>query len=407
MQMLHCPNCGKLTGFKRSLGFGTFFMVLLTAGLWLLVIPLYPARCITCGLTRHAAVFHNFNVWYRSLSPAARAFVVIAPLVLLFGLGIFNALSNPSQPNPPTTFTANNALDSNAENDVPISNAPPNDEDKVISIDAASLLSAYQTDEKTAIAQFENRKVAVTGVLTGVFIPSIDVSMRVAASGGTADAFVTMGGPSPASAEETLLLPGITAYSEASSLFGQQSMNAITDQLNVGETVTLVCTCKDALRVSDLAISRYNGTVDYSVTLEDCTLQNNSQPESPNPGPAQIQSSQEAAAPGSTPTPEDAAPAPVAEQPAEEQNQNSETQSRSSISARSHPECDWTDPDPKHQDSRWSDSRRGGGDPGAANLSNHGCQTRLLLPASQCFLRRWEGFVYPTVLTPGGERACV
>ena len=31
--MLVCPNCAKLTGFKRALGIGTFFMVLLTCGL--------------------------------------------------------------------------------------------------------------------------------------------------------------------------------------------------------------------------------------------------------------------------------------------------------------------------------------------------------------------------------------
>ena len=62
MQMIQCPNCGKLTGFKRDLGFGTFFMVLLTCGLWLLVIPFYPARCITCGLTRGSAFTHNFGL---------------------------------------------------------------------------------------------------------------------------------------------------------------------------------------------------------------------------------------------------------------------------------------------------------------------------------------------------------
>jgi hypothetical protein len=52
MQMVHCTNCDQLTGFKRSLGFGTFFAVLLTAGFWLLVIPFYPVRCIKCGHTR-------------------------------------------------------------------------------------------------------------------------------------------------------------------------------------------------------------------------------------------------------------------------------------------------------------------------------------------------------------------
>ena len=42
MQMLQCPNCGKPTGFKRALGFGTLFMVVLTCGLWLLPNPLLP-----------------------------------------------------------------------------------------------------------------------------------------------------------------------------------------------------------------------------------------------------------------------------------------------------------------------------------------------------------------------------
>lgn len=55
MEMIHCPNCNSLRGFKRALGFGTFFMVVITCGLWLLVIPLYPARCTTCGLERSSA----------------------------------------------------------------------------------------------------------------------------------------------------------------------------------------------------------------------------------------------------------------------------------------------------------------------------------------------------------------
>lgn len=54
MQMMSCPNCNKLTGFKRALGFGTFFAVVMTAGLWLLVIPFYPQRCIVCGLSHNS-----------------------------------------------------------------------------------------------------------------------------------------------------------------------------------------------------------------------------------------------------------------------------------------------------------------------------------------------------------------
>lgn len=56
MEMIFCPNCEKLTGFKRALGFGTFFAVLITGGLWLLAIPFYPKRCITCGFAKSEAV---------------------------------------------------------------------------------------------------------------------------------------------------------------------------------------------------------------------------------------------------------------------------------------------------------------------------------------------------------------
>jgi hypothetical protein len=51
MKMAQCDNCGKLTGHQRKLGWGTFFAVILTGGLWLLLIPFYPSRCIICGST--------------------------------------------------------------------------------------------------------------------------------------------------------------------------------------------------------------------------------------------------------------------------------------------------------------------------------------------------------------------
>jgi len=59
MQMIFCPNCGNRSGFKRDLGCGTLFMVLVTFGLWLLMIPFYPVRCINCGLTRASAHWEN------------------------------------------------------------------------------------------------------------------------------------------------------------------------------------------------------------------------------------------------------------------------------------------------------------------------------------------------------------
>ena len=135
--------------------------------------------------------------------------------------------------------------------------------DEIISIDAPTFLAAYRSDETAANTKYKNRKVSITGVLTGVFIPSIDISMK----GGLP--LITMGGPQLTSVAETLLLPGITAYSEGSSVFGHRDATEIADQVEVGKTVTIVCTCGEAFRVSD------HGNADYSVTLKDCTLKHN------------------------------------------------------------------------------------------------------------------------------------
>lgn len=52
MYMAYCSNCRKETGHKRCLGFGTFFAVILTGGLWLIAILFYPERCIICGSSK-------------------------------------------------------------------------------------------------------------------------------------------------------------------------------------------------------------------------------------------------------------------------------------------------------------------------------------------------------------------
>jgi len=120
VQMINCPNCGKLTGFKRSLGFGTFFMVLITCGLWLLVIPFYPARCITCGLTRHSAVLHEWLVWYRGLSRTSRYIIVGLFVVLL----VFSAHRKASEPKTSATSIDNSPAVSNVSNDESPAAAP-------------------------------------------------------------------------------------------------------------------------------------------------------------------------------------------------------------------------------------------------------------------------------------------
>jgi len=49
MNFLYCENCGKKSGYKRLFGWGTFFAVIVTCGFWLIALPFYPLRCMTCG----------------------------------------------------------------------------------------------------------------------------------------------------------------------------------------------------------------------------------------------------------------------------------------------------------------------------------------------------------------------
>jgi len=56
MNFRYCSRCEKETGHKRALGVGTIIMVCLTLGLWLLIIPVYPTRCIHCGTAKWSAM---------------------------------------------------------------------------------------------------------------------------------------------------------------------------------------------------------------------------------------------------------------------------------------------------------------------------------------------------------------
>ena len=49
MEIRFCNSCKRETGFKRALGWGTFFACIITCGFWILLIPFYPKRCVVCG----------------------------------------------------------------------------------------------------------------------------------------------------------------------------------------------------------------------------------------------------------------------------------------------------------------------------------------------------------------------
>jgi hypothetical protein len=306
MQMIQCPNCGKLTGFKRALGFGTFFMVLLTCGLWLLAIPFYPARCMTCGLTRGSAFTHNFVTWYRGLSPAAKALVLILPALLFFGLVMLNSFQNSGTQHNPLNDGPTTDL-SQSSNDYQQSSSPASgNAESVIRISAENLLAEFQRSEadkelrikneslstylndktETAEARYTGKRIQVTGIVTGVFIPSIETSRRVLESRGTgitdeqggAGSFITMGGPYPHSVEETLLLPGIEAWSKTGDslqpTFGQPNIESLAGRLVVGKQASILCFFRSSSGSSPTKVS---------ISLEDCILE----PSPPLPAPPQ------------------------------------------------------------------------------------------------------------------------
>ena len=49
MKTAWCPVCEKEVGYARRLGVGTVIAIVLTFGLWLLALPLYPKRCTICA----------------------------------------------------------------------------------------------------------------------------------------------------------------------------------------------------------------------------------------------------------------------------------------------------------------------------------------------------------------------
>ena len=145
-------------------------------------------------------------------------------------------------------------------------------------------LSTYLNDKtETAEARYKGKRIEVTGIVTGVFIPSIETSRRIVESRGKgifdeqggAGSFITMGGPYPHSAEETLLLPGITAWSKTGDslqpTFGQPNIESLSGRLVVGKQASLLCS---------FSSSSGSSPTNVSISLEDCILE----PSSPPPG---------------------------------------------------------------------------------------------------------------------------
>jgi hypothetical protein len=238
------------------------------------------------------------------------ASVLIGGLVL-FAVAILNTNKNrhAQQNDGPTTDL------SQSSNDYQQSSSPVSgDAESVIRISAENLLAEFQRSEadkelrikneslstylndktETAEDRYKGKRIQVTGIVTGVFIPSIETSRRVLESRGKgisdeqggAGSFITMGGPYPHSVEETMLLPGIEAWSKTGDslqpTFGEPNIESLAGQLVVGKEASILCTFRS---------SSGSSPTEISVSLEDCTLESSpplpapvaGQPASPTP----------------------------------------------------------------------------------------------------------------------------
>ena len=238
------------------------------------------------------------------------ASVLIGGLVL-FAIAILNINTNrhARQNDGPTTDL------SQSSNDYRQSSSPASgDAESVIRISAENLLAEFQRSEadkelrikneslstylndktETAEDRYKGKRIQVTGIVTGVFIPSIETSRRVLESRGKgisdeqggAGSFITMGGPYPHSVEETLLLPGIEAWSKTGDslqpTFGEPNIESLAARLVVGKEASILCTFRS---------SSGSSPTEISVSLEDCTVESSpplpapvaGQPASPTP----------------------------------------------------------------------------------------------------------------------------
>jgi hypothetical protein len=146
-------------------------MVLVTCGLWLLVIPFYPARCVTCGLTRHSALIQSVLAWYRGLSRTSQSVVSVVLFVVLFVVlayfSFFNEHQNAPQPTSTENATSTITTEPKAED------LPP------VKITIGQLLLAFHNDFEAAQKQYpKGQQITITGPVFQSHYPSLEAVQK-------------------------------------------------------------------------------------------------------------------------------------------------------------------------------------------------------------------------------------
>ena len=219
MEMLNCQNCGKRTGHKRTLGFGTFFAVVITFGLWILAIPFYPKRCIICGELK------SVNSW-NSLTPTQKKTWGIVALVAIFAVILSHLMPSTNDSSVPRDT---NSSTNPAEVTVPTSESHPIDLSD-IHIQALDYVNDYKNNRK----KYEEHTVLITGKISGIFIPPPSVRFDMTKKGLSANAFIYFSDKPVSDATQTLMDDGVSCYID-------ESLEVKASQLHIGQTITLHC----------------------------------------------------------------------------------------------------------------------------------------------------------------------
>ncbi|MGD0293361.1 MAG: hypothetical protein ABSB30_05860 [Terracidiphilus sp.] len=286
MQMIQCPNCGKLTGFKRNLGFGTIIMIVLTAGFWIFILPFYPLRCIVCGLNRGSIPTKSSRL--NALFPLIVVVVIIAIAVLSHTPETGTTTHDVAQSSATVTGSDSSYSASNViSTDNPSPDVPVNFSEQVIHIDGAQLHHEYEEDDRAADVRYKNRRVLVTGSVTGLAIPSMEEGMKIARKGLEANAVLMMDSPPVPDFDfrsgAAMFYPGISAHFKNGSFFGTVDQAEINRSITRNGEATLLCKVGDYYRISELTGGPRSMFGDVNIGLYDCVFQEPLQEQQANP----------------------------------------------------------------------------------------------------------------------------
>jgi hypothetical protein len=265
MQTLLCGNCGSVTGFKRAWGFGTLVMIVLTLGLWLMVLPLYPAHCIRCGLDRTSA----------SSDDRVRHLFIVSLSIFVLAVIFVIARSRSGSSRGGTQLTG---AESETKSASPLETVEARQTTTMLT--GTDLLKDYEDNETSTEMSLKGSRIVLTGRLVQVFVPSDEQSMDMARRGYQANSILMIdSAPVPPSRPaEALFTPGIAAHSESRSFFGYPS--ASESQLQSNRLVTVSCESASHSRISEMTGRPKSMFGDIAVSLFDCILVKRTMPRS-------------------------------------------------------------------------------------------------------------------------------